>query len=195
MARPGADNVPFHFPTYYDDERIALPEAIPVDNMEVISLIMNLTDDVTYIHQVDRTARDISASLARTVQDPSTFPSRQSLVSLRHPHMSTTQLCHYEKQLGEQGVLEIAKLMYGIQVARHFSEAVASALMGPEDSEIMYPLINPLRQPAELAARHVADREVGSSVPKMDPNTPVPLDSTALPIPTQGPESTVIHHK
>ena len=190
MAHPENENdTPFYFPTFYDDDRIALEEAIPVDNMEVISLIMYATDDVTYIHRVDRAAREISTSLARTVAGASTFPSRTSLVNLRHPHMSTTQLCHYQKKLGEQGELEIAKLIYGVHMARHFSEAVTSALLGPEDSEIMYPLLNPILQPADIAARHVADRATGSSMPKMDPNTPVSLDNTAFPVPPPQPDS------
>ena len=43
-------------------------------------------------------------------------------------------------------------------------------------------------QPGEIAARHASERMTGSSMPKMDPNTPVSLESTAFPVPQPQPE-------
>ena len=64
-AHPTGENADFFFQTIYEDERIALCNAILSDNMEVIPLIMNLGDDVTYFHRVDRSFRESSASLAK----------------------------------------------------------------------------------------------------------------------------------
>ena len=79
---------------------------------------MHMTDDVTYIQPVDRAAREISTSLAKAVVCNSTFPGRTSLVNFRFPHKSNSQLCLYHKKLGDEGELEIAKLIYGVHTAK-----------------------------------------------------------------------------
>ena len=83
----------------YEDKRVGLENAILMDNMDVICLIMKISDDVTYFHGVDRAFIDISAFLAKEVVNESTFTDRMPMVSSNYRHIFTSQLCVYHKRL------------------------------------------------------------------------------------------------